>query len=89
MATVTIITENNPNPQTGQSVAIGDNVFTNFTAISDDPNGALSGNLNDKALNTSNSILYICTASGTASTAVWTPINDAILSEPYIVEVVL
>ena len=80
MATVTIITENNPNPQTGQSVVIGDTVYDNFTSVLSDPNGILAGSVGDKALNTTNRLLYICTTSGTTSTAVWTPINDAISS---------
>lgn len=89
MGTTTIITGNNPNPQTGQAVVIGSNVYTNFTSVSSDPNGALAGSVNDKALNTTNRVLYLCTATGTASTAVWTPINDAILSGPYVVQQVL
>ncbi|MHB1952937.1 MAG: hypothetical protein ACYCOU_04240 [Sulfobacillus sp.] len=89
MTTVTIITENNPNPQVGQSVVLGNSVYTNFSDVSVDPNGTLAGAVDDKAFNTVNRVLYICTVSGTASTAVWTPINDAVMSGPYVVAQVL
>lgn len=39
------------------------------------PNGAVAGTTYQFCWDTINSILYVCTASGTTSTAVWTPAN--------------
>lgn len=54
-----------------------------FYSLSGSPNGALAGTagsatvLADSAWDFTNQILYICTATGSSSTAVWTAVNAA------------
>ena len=60
MSTYTIITENNGNPASGSSIALGADAFTNFSQVAGDPNTlGTSGNDGDKVLNTVNNVLYI------------------------------
>lgn len=53
----------------------GSDAYTNFTTLTGSPNGNLAGSLNDKAFDTSLSVLYVCTTAGTATTAVWTAVT--------------
>lgn len=63
-----------PNNTPPSSTVLGSDAYTNFSIVASDPNGALAGSSGDKAFDTSTSTLYICTASGTTSSAVWTAI---------------
>ncbi|MHB1952938.1 MAG: hypothetical protein ACYCOU_04245 [Sulfobacillus sp.] len=56
----------------------GSDAYTNFTTVTVDPNGTLAGNVNDKAFNTANRVLYFCVTQGTSTTAVWEPVNASI-----------
>lgn len=47
---------------------------TNFTTLNESPNGVLAGGVADKAFDRANSVLYICTTAGGATSAVWTPV---------------
>lgn len=67
-----------PNSTPPGQLVLGTDAYTNFTIVSTDPNGTLGGADGDKAFNTANRVLYICTTAGTAATAVWTPVNEAV-----------
>jgi hypothetical protein len=71
-----------PNSAPPGQLVLGSDAYTNFTIVTTSPNGALGGGLNDKAFNTADRVLYICTTAGDASTAVWTPVNEAIGEQP-------
>ena len=69
MSTYTIITENNGNPASGSSIALGADAFTNFSQVAGDPNTLSTvGSSGDKVFDSVSRILYIYNA-GT-----WTPI---------------
>lgn len=53
---------------------LGTDATTSFTFVTQNPNGTLAGVKNDKAFDTVNNTLYICTATGDISTAVWTAV---------------
>ena len=44
----------------------------------DDPNGTVGGNALDKYFGTAQNLLWICTQSGTSTTAVWEVVEAAI-----------
>ncbi len=70
----TIVTQN----PTGAAQQLGSDAFTNFQMGSEDPNNSVAGALNDKFFDTANSVLYICTTAGTATSAVWTPVTGTV-----------
>ena len=71
-----------PNNTPPGATALGTDAYTNFTIVTTDPNGSLGGATGDKAFNTGNRLLYVCTTTGTIATAAWTPINEAVGSAP-------
>ena len=50
---------------------------TIVTSFAGDPNGNLAGTQYGLCWDTANEILYVCTTTGNASTAVWTPVTAA------------
>jgi hypothetical protein len=60
------------------STSIGNNASTNFSIGAGSPNGAIAGTARDKFFDVAQAILYICTVSGTATTAIWIAVEAAI-----------
>lgn len=58
--------------------SLGTTSSTSFTIGTGDPNGSVSGNAGDKYFGTSQNLLWICTQSGTSTTAVWEVVEAAI-----------
>ncbi len=71
-----------PNSTPPTATAFGTDAYTNFTIVSLDPNKTLGGTVNDKAFNLTNRLLYICTTTGSISTAVWTPVDEVVGALP-------
>lgn len=51
---------------------------TFFTTLNTSPKGVLAGAVGDKAFDAANRVLYVCTAAGTAASAVWTSVLGAL-----------
>ena len=58
--------------------SLGTTASTNFIIGIDDPNGTVSGNALDKYFGTAQNLLWVCTQSGTSTTAVWEVVEAAI-----------
>jgi hypothetical protein len=58
--------------------SLGTTASTNFFIGQGDPNGTVSGTINDKYFGTAQNLLWICTQSGTSTTAVWEVVEAAI-----------
>jgi hypothetical protein len=55
---------------------------TNVILNNGNPNGVVAGQVSQLCLNTANNNLYVCTHTGTATTAVWTLTSPGLLAPP-------
>ena len=58
--------------------SLGTTASTNFSIGAGDPNGTVSGTVNDKYFDTSQNLLFICTQTGTTTTSIWQAVEAAI-----------
>ena len=59
----------------------GTTASTNFFIGQGDPNGTVSGTADDKYFDTSQNLLFICTQTGTTTTAIWQVVEAAIATD--------
>ena len=61
--------------------SLGTTASSNFSIGTGNPNGAVSGNANDKYFDTSQNLLFVCTRTGTTTTAIWQVVEAAISTD--------
>ena len=61
--------------------SLGTTASTNFFIGQGDPNGTVSGTINDKYFDTSKNLLFSCTQTGTTATAIWQVVEAAIATD--------
>lgn len=73
------VSESNPGLSVQETLQQVFNLFLSGTILHNagDPNGSVEGKTYQLCWDTSNSILYVCTTTGSSVTAVWTKVSDA------------